>query len=130
MATAASTIRVLACAAACACGSPSSAQQADNPVKNVMKALGVATDVGPPADFVTKSRPQGELDYIPVFQPPPEPARPVLKAKELGALKGDLDSVEKRDDAIRQAYPPSAKAVAEEQAAHNKAKSKTPDAHQ
>ena len=38
-------------------------------------------------------------------------------------MKGDLDSVEKRDDALRQAYPPAAKAAAEEAAA-KKAKTK------
>ena len=65
------------------------------------KILGFATDVAPPADFVDKSRPQGDLDYIPIFQPPPEPAKPVLNDKELTALKGDLDSVEKRHDALR-----------------------------
>ena len=57
-----------------------------------------------------------EGDWIPVFQPPPEPARPVLKDKELNALRGDLDSVQKRGDAVRQGFPPAAKAVAAEQA--------------
>ena len=85
--------------------------------------LGFATDVAPPADFVLQSRPKGDLEFIPVFQPPPEPARPALSDKELKAMKGDLDSVEKRDDAIRQAFPPAAKAAAEEAAA-KKAKSK------
>jgi hypothetical protein len=97
--------------------SASFAQQADSPLKSVMKILGFATDVAPPADFVVKSRPSGDLNYIPVFQPPPEPAKPALNGKELGAVKGDLDSIEKRDDAIRQAYPPAAKAAAEEAAA-------------
>ena len=55
--------------------------------------LGFATDVAPPADFVLQSRPKGDLDYIPVFQPPPEPAKPALNDKELKAVKGDLDSV-------------------------------------
>lgn len=129
MPTAMTTIRVLALAALCGWGSASSAQQADSPLKGAMKTLGFATDVGPPADFVIQSRPKGELDYIPVFQPPPEPARPALKERELNALKGDLDSVQKRHDSIRQAFPPAAKAVAEEEAAKKKTKSKTPDAH-
>jgi hypothetical protein len=130
MAAPSATIRVLACAAVCAWGSPSLAQQPDSMLKKAAKTLGFATDVGPPADFVIKSRPHNDPDYIPVFQPPPEPARPVLNAKDLAALKGDLDSVEKRDDAVRKAYPPAAKAVAEEQAARNKAKSKAPDVRQ
>jgi hypothetical protein len=129
MTTANATIRVLACAAVCGWGSPGSAQQADSVLKGAAKALGFATDVGPPADFVIKSRPKGELDYIPVFQPPPEPARSVLNPKELGALTGDLDSVQKRDDAVRQAFPPAAKAVAEEHAAQKNAKAKADAQH-
>ena len=106
-----------------------SAQQADSPLKNVMKFMGFATDVAPPADFVEKSRPQKAPDYIPIFQPPPEPAKPVLKDKELNALKGDLDSVEKRADAARQGFPPAAKAVAEQkQAQAKKAKPASPAA--
>ena len=79
-----------------------------------MKMMGFATDPPQPQDFVVQSRPKKDLDYIPVFQPPPEPVRPVLKDKDLGKLKGELDSVEKRDDAIRRAFPPAAKAVADE----------------
>jgi hypothetical protein len=101
------------------------AQQADSPLKNVMKMLGFATDVAPPADFVLKSRPKGDLDFIPIFQTPPEPARPALNDKELKAVKGDLDSIEKRDDALRAAVPPAVKAAAEEAAA-KKAKTKSP----
>jgi len=113
----------LALAVACGAASGAAAQQADNPVKSVMKIFGFATDVPEPQDFVRQSRAQKEPDYMPVFQPPPEPARPVLKDKELGALKGDLDSIEKRADAVRQSFPPAAKAVAEEQAQKTK---KTP----
>jgi hypothetical protein len=120
----------LALAGLCGWGSPSLAQQADSPLKGAMKTLGFATDVEPPADFVLRSRPKSEPDYIPVFQPPPEPARGALKEKELKALKGDLDSVQQRHDSIRQAFPPSAKAVAEEEAAaRKKAKPQTPDSH-
>jgi hypothetical protein len=125
--TAITTIRVLALAALFGWGSASSAQEAASPLKGAMKTLGFATDVGPPADFVVQSRPKGELDYIPLFQPPPEPARKALNGKELKALKGDLDSTQKRHDSIRQAYPPAAKALAENEAAQKKAKSKTPD---
>ena len=117
------TACTLVLAVAFGAASGAAAQPADNPLKSVMKIFGFATDVPEPQDFVRQSRAQKEPDYIPVFQPPPEPARPVLKDKELGALKGDLDSVEKRADAVRQAFPPAAKAVAEEQA--QKAK-KTP----
>jgi hypothetical protein len=55
-----------------------------------------------------------------VFQPPPEPAKPALNDKDLKAMKGDLDSVGKAHDAIRSAFPPAAKAVAEQKAADAK----------
>jgi len=113
-----------AAAAACVFASAAAAQETDSPLKSVMKLFGFATHVGEPADFVVKSRPEKETDYIPVFQPPPEPARKVLDDKGLGKLKGDLDSVEKRADGIRNAFPPSAKAVAEEKAQQAKAAKK------
>ena len=94
-----------------------------------MKMMGFATDVAPPADFVLQSRPKGDLDFIPVFQPPPEPAKPALSDKELKAMKGELNSVQKRDDAVRQAFPPAVKAAAEEAAA-KKAKMKPATAGQ
>ncbi len=96
--------------------------QADNVLKQGAKLLGFATDVEPPADFVVKSRPAGDVDFIPVFQPPPEPARPALKDPDLKAVKGDLDAVQKQHDALRQAYPPAVKAMAEAAAAKKKPK--------
>jgi hypothetical protein len=109
--------------------SAASAQQADNPLKNplksVMKLMGFATDAPQPQDFVVKTRPEKEQDYINIFQPPPEPSRPVMKDKELGDLKSDLDSVEKRADAARAGFPPAAAAVAEQKAQAAQAK-KTP----
>ena len=102
----------------------------DNILKQGAKLLGFATDVAPPADFVAKSRPPGDLDYIPVFQPPPEPARPALKEIDLKAVKTDLDGLQKKHDALRQAYPPAAKALAEEEAAKKKPKTNAPNAQQ
>ena len=128
-ASASARVGIIAAAAACLWSSASLAQQADSPLKSVMKIMGFATDVAPPADFVLQSRPKGDLDFIPVFQPPPEPAKPALNDKELKAVKGDLDSVQKRDDAIRQAFPPAVKAAAEEAAA-KKAKSRPATANQ
>ena len=119
----------IAAVAACLWSSASLAQQAESPLRSVMKIMGFATDVAPPADFVLQSRPKGDLDFIPVFQPPPEPPKPALNDKELKAVKGDLDSVQKRDEAIRQAYPPAVKAAAEEAAA-KKAKTKPAAAKQ
>ena len=113
-----------------ASGSAVCAQQQDNILKQTFKIFGFATDVPPPAGFVAKTRPAGDLDYIPVFQPPPEPARPLMKSDQLKAIKSDLNSVDKRDDALRQAFPPAAKAMAEERAAQKKPKPNAPAARQ
>jgi hypothetical protein len=94
------------------------------------KVFGFATDVAPPLDFVTKTRPTGNLDYIPVFEPPPEPSRPSLKTDELKAVKSDLDSVGKHHDTLRQGFPPAAKALAEQQAGQKKPSSNAPGAQQ
>ena len=106
------------------------AQQQDSVLKQAFKVFGFATDVGPPADFVTKTRPPSDPDYIPVFQPPPEPARPTLKTDELKAVKSDLDAVGKHHDTLRQGFAPAAKAMAEQQAAQKKPKSNAPSAQQ
>ena len=71
---------LLALAALFASGSDVYAQQQDSILKQAFKVFGFATDVAPPADFVNKTRPAADPDYIPVFQPPPEPARPALKS--------------------------------------------------
>jgi len=99
-------------------------------LKQGAKLFGFATDVAPPADFVQKSRPAGGVDFIPVFQPPPEPARPALKGADLNALKGDLDTVQKQADTLRRAYPPAAKAIAEQEAAKKKQQPTAPNAQQ
>jgi hypothetical protein len=128
--TAIAAVGLLALAALGASGSASSAQQSDSILKQGAKVLGFATDVAPPADFVEKSRPAGDLDYVPVFQPPPEPSRPALKEPDLKAMRGDLDAVEKQHDAIRQAFPPAAKALAEQEAAKKKQQKSAPSAQQ
>ncbi len=113
---------VVAFAVVFAPGLEAYAQQQDSVLKQAAKIFGFATDVGPPADFVTKTRPGAEPDYIPLFQPPPEPARQALKSEELKAVKGDLDGVQKRHDTLRQGFAPAAKALADQQAAQKKAK--------
>ena len=105
-------------------------QQGQNILKQGAKLLGFATDIAPPADFVAKSRPAGDPDFIPVFQPPPEPALPALKDNDLKAVKTDLDALQKKHDALRQAYPPAAKALAEAEAAKKKPKKNVPNAQQ
>ena len=117
---------LLALAALFASQSEVYAQQQDSILKQAFKVFGFATDVGPPADFVTKTRPPSDPDYIPVFEPPPEPARPTLKNDELKAVKSDLDAVGKQHNTLRQGFAPAAKALAEEQAAQQKPKSNGP----
>ena len=121
---------LLALAALFASGSGVFAQQQDSILKQGFKVFGFATDVGPPADFVSKARPGADPDYIPVFQPPPEPARPTLKTDELKAMKSDLDAVGKQHDTLRQGFAPAAKALAEHQSAQKKPKSTAPNAPQ
>ena len=123
-------VGLLALAALAASGSAGFAQESDSLLKQGAKLLGFATDVAPPADFVVKSRPAGDVDFIPVFQPPPEPARPAMKANDLKSLNGDLESVRKQADALRRAYPPAAKALAEQEAAKKKQQSTAPNAQQ
>ena len=121
---------LLALAALFTSGSDVYAQQQDSILKQAFKVFGFATDVGPPADFVDKTRAGANPDYIPVFQPPPEPARPTLKNDELKAMKSDLDAVGKQHDTLRQGFAPAAKAMAEQQAAQKKPKSNAPSAPQ
>ena len=121
---------LLALAAFLAGGSSVYAQQQDSILKQAFKVFGFATDAAPPPDFVTKTRPSGDLDYIPVFQPPPEPARPALKTDQLKSMKGDLDGVQKLHDTLRQGFAPAAKAMAEQQAAQKKPNSNASGAQQ
>ena len=87
------TLGVLIGAAICASAPAARAQQADSPLKSAMKLLGFATDPPKAPDFVIQSRPKGDLDYIPVFQSPPEPANPALTGDQLKAMKGELEFV-------------------------------------
>jgi hypothetical protein len=119
---------LIALAALVASAQAGRTQEQDNIFKQGAKLLGFATDVAPPQDFVVKSRPAVDPDYIPVFQAPPEPAVPALKDIDLKAVKTDLDTLQKRHDALRQAYPPAAKALAEEAAAKKKPKTNAPAA--
>ena len=121
---------LLALAALFTSGSDVYAQQQDSILKQAFKVFGFATDVGPQADFVNKTRPGSDPDYIPVFQPPPEPARPTLKTDQLKAMKSDLDAVGKQHDTLRQGFAPAAKAMAEQQAAQKKPKPNAPSGQQ
>ena len=102
-------------------------KQGQNIFKQGAKLLGLATDDAPPADFVAKSRPAADLDFIPVFQPPPEPERKALGDDELKAMKGELDAVQKQHDALLQANSPAANKPAEEAAAKKKPRTSAPN---
>jgi hypothetical protein len=95
-------ISVLAFAALSACAG---AQDSDSGLKSAAKALGFATDVGPPADFVRASRSKDKLDYIPVFKPPAEPPSAALDAKAQKAISDDLEAANRRDLALRGGAP-------------------------
>jgi hypothetical protein len=97
--------------------------ESPSPLHSLAKGFGLATDPDPPPDFVQQSRPAEPAAEIPVFAPPAEPPGKVKSAKELEAIDSDLESIAKRHDALRAAYPPAAKAVAAA-AAEKKAKSK------
>ena len=53
-----------------------------------------------------------------------------MKETDLKAVKTDLDALQKKHDALRQAYPPAAKALAEEEAAKKKPKTNVPNTQQ
>ena len=105
--------------------SPSKAQNApqpDSPVRSLMRGMGLATDVDPPPDFVVQSRAAQQPASIPPFTTPAEPPGTVKTDKELEAMDSDLEAAGKTHDALRAAFPPAAKAVADAAAA-KKAKS-------
>ena len=103
---------------------PSLAQ--DSPFRAIAKATGYATDVAPPPDFVVKSRPAGPPAPMPVFTTPDEPPSRVMSKKEIRAMDADLESAGKKHDVLRSGFAPSAKAVAEAEAARKDKKKKKP----
>jgi hypothetical protein len=83
--------------------------------RGLAKQAGVATDVGPPQDFVLKSRPSAPKDYVPIFQKTEEHKTKTLTPDQLKAMEADLDATGSRDAKIRDAFPPAHKAYLEEQ---------------
>ena len=122
MALAFVTTTLAACAAPAQEATPSQ-NESPSPFHSLAKGFGFATDTDPPPDFVQQSRPAEPAAQIPVFTPPAEPPGKVKDAKEIEAIDSDLESIAKRHDALRAAYPPAAKAAAAA-AAEKKAKSK------
>jgi hypothetical protein len=109
-----------------------SAPGEDSLLKSLMKAGGFATDVNPPKDFVLKARPPAGDDYVPIFRPAFVRKSKAKTPAELKALETDFSSVQARHDSMRAAFPPAAKAVAEQKAAEaakaKKKKAPLPDA--
>jgi hypothetical protein len=88
----------------------------DGGLKGIAEALGLAAPSPPPPPFVVDSRPAGDLGWIPVFTPPPEPKSGKLTPKQLQAQQNELEGANKSQDNFRNAFPPSAKALAEQRA--------------
>src|SRR5271170_5373306 len=106
---------------------PAGAQDQDSVFRSLAKQTGAATDVSPPPDFVVKSRPAEAPVPIPVFQTPDEPPSKVMTPAQLKAMDAELDSAGKKHDVLRAGFAPSAKAVAEAEAAKRaKQKKKQP----
>jgi hypothetical protein len=93
------------------------ARAEDSLLRSVAKSAGLATDPTPPADFVVKTRPAEDPAPIPAFKIPEEPPSRVMTGAELKAMDADLDNAAKKHDKLRSAFPPAAKAMAEEEAA-------------
>jgi hypothetical protein len=91
---------------------------ARNPyVHPLARAMGIATDPGAPADFVVKSRPAAEQDYIPVGRKETEHSIKPKTAVELKAMEAEFDQVKTHHDALRSTFAPAVKAVADAKAA-------------
>ena len=89
----------------------------DGIVKTIAKKLGLATDPGPPQDFVIKSRPAEPLEFVPAGRKPFVHDNAVKTSDELKALDAEMDAVRARHDAIRSTFAPAVKAVADAAAA-------------
>ncbi len=85
---------------------------------SLAKSVGLTPDEANPPDFVKTSRPKTPAAAMPVFDAVDEPPSTVKSAAELKAMDVDLTQEGRKHDALRAAFPPSAKAVAE--AKHNK----------
>jgi hypothetical protein len=93
---------------------------------SIAKGAGLATDVAPPPDFVVVSRPTEPPTPIPVFGTPVEPPSSVKSPTDLKTMDADLERSGKKHDALRSAFPPSAKAMAAAEAARKAKSAKKP----
>ena len=93
---------------------------------SLAKTTGLATDVPPPPDFVVKSRAAAPSAPIPVMGSPEEPPSRVKSEADLKAMDAELESANRKHDALRSAFPPSAKARAEERPTEKMTKKPAP----
>ncbi len=90
------------------------------------RKAGLAIVPPDPPDFVRDSRPAVLPPAVPVFSTPEEPPSKVMSKSELNAMDADLVTEDKKHDKLRAAYPPSAKAMAEAEAAKKAKQPKKP----
>ena len=109
-----------------ALGVASPARAEDGLLKSLFEIVGFATPDPPTTDFVVKSRAAAPKEFIPVFQPPGEPVGRVKKPTEIDAMRSDLAMTQAKHDALLASFAPSAKAVAEANAAKAKKKKRKP----
>ena len=86
-------IATLSLLAACATTSHEQASENSSPLRAMAVWAGFATNPPEAADFVKASRPQGNLDYLPVGVTPAEPTVQAKKLTpaELKALEDELE---------------------------------------
>ena len=93
----------------------------ESPIHALARAVGLAAEPPPPADFVRDSRPTAPLASIPVFSPPVEPTSTVRSDADVKATGAELDKTVKAHDKIRASAPtpptPAAKADAKRKTA-------------
>ncbi len=94
--------------------------------EDVFEGLGLVSPTPTPAPFVAASRPPGDLPWIGVFDPPPSPRLAALTPAELQAQQDELEAANKRHDALRNGFKPSAAALARQRARNAKAAAKKP----
>ena len=102
------------------------AQEQDSVFRSLAKSTGLATDVDTPPDFILKSRPAVDPPPMSVFATPDEPRSAVKSPDDLKKMDAELEGAGKKHDVLRGAYPPSAKAAMEQEAARKAKMKKKP----
>ena len=100
------TMRSLAAAALLCASGPALAEEGEGLFKSLFKAAGLATDVPPPKDFVSATRPDpAASSYAPLHErPQPRPVK-VLTPAEAEARKAELDALRAAHDRVSARVP-------------------------